>query len=47
MKNRISLGGILNPNSLHTVLQNAPFCIAKRTILECKTATFAMQNWQF
>ena len=28
-------------------LQNAPFCIAKRTILECKTATFAMQNWQF
>ena len=32
---------------LHTVLQNAPFCIAKRTILERKTASFALQKWQF
>ena len=32
---------------LHTVLQNAPFCIAKRTILERKTHRFRMQNAPF
>ena len=32
---------------LSTVLQNAPFCIAKRTVLERKTHRFGMQNAPF
>ena len=33
--------------ALHIVLQNAPFCIAKLPLLECKTATFGTQNCHF
>ena len=32
---------------LSIVLQNAPFWVAKRTILECKTGSFRMQNAPF
>ena len=33
--------------ALHVVLQNAPFCIAKLPLLDCKTGSFRTQNWQF
>ena len=46
-KSRLSLDGTLNPNSRQSRLQNAPFCVAKLALLECKTGTFRMQNWQF
>ena len=34
-------------DNLSTVLQNAPFCIAKLPLLERKTGSFRMQKWQF
>ena len=32
---------------VHFAFQNGAFCILKRCVLQRKTATFAMQKWQF